>query len=211
MIACGRGIKRLHPGAKVVFIGPCIAKKAEAKEEDVRDAVDAVLTFSEVKQIFEATGIDPSRMEDIPSEHSSTGGRIYARTGGVSRAIADTLDRLRPEKPLKIKAVQADGVRECKELLRLILENEITANFYEGMGCEGGCVGGPKALLPAAEGTVKVNEYGLAAEAPTPSDNLYVPEFLKQLGINDVNELLSGEKAAMFKRDLSSREAVIKS
>ena len=52
MVAAGRGVKQLHPGAKVVFVGPCIAKKAEAKEPDVRDAVDAVLTFQELSQIF---------------------------------------------------------------------------------------------------------------------------------------------------------------
>lgn len=83
MVVCGRGIKRLHPGSKVVFIGPCLAKKAAAKESDIRDAVDAVLTFQEVEQIFEAVGIVPEQLEEDPSEHSSTAGRIYARTGGV--------------------------------------------------------------------------------------------------------------------------------
>jgi iron only hydrogenase large subunit-like protein len=201
MVACGRGIKRLHPEAKTVFIGPCIAKKAEAKEEDIRDAVDAVLTFHEVKQIFEATGIDLSQMEDVPSEHSSTGGRIYARTGGVSKSISDTLNHLRPDKPVKIKAIQADGVKECKELLRDITENDIKANFYEGMGCVGGCVGGPKALLNIEVGTHRVNEYGLEAHAPTPAENLYVLELLKQLGIDSVDELLEGEAAAIFQRE----------
>lgn len=201
MVACGRGIKRLHPEAKVVFIGPCIAKKAEAKEADIRDAVDAVLTFHEVKQIFEATGIDPSKMEGIKSEHSSTGGRIYARTGGVSRSISDTLDRLRPEKPIKIKAVQANGIQECKELLRSIMDKNITANFYEGMGCVGGCVGGPKALLQIEEATERVNEYGREANALTPADNPHVLELLRHLGIDSVDELLEGESAAIFQRE----------
>lgn len=200
MVACGRGIKRLHPGAKIVFVGPCIAKKAEAKEADIRDAVDAVLTFHELKQIFEATDIDPSEMEDIPSEHSSTSGRIYARTGGVSQSISDTLNRLRPEKPVKIKAIQADGIKECKELLRAITNEDILANFYEGMGCIGGCVGGPKALLKVEVGTERVNEYGLEAHAPTPADNQYVLELLNRLGINNVDELLEGESAEIFQR-----------
>lgn len=200
MVACGRGIKRLHPGGKIVFVGPCIAKKAEAKEADIRDAVDAVLTFHELRQIFEATDIDPSQMEDIPSEHSSTSGRIYARTGGVSQSISDTLNRLRPEKPVKIKAIQADGIKECKELLRSITNNDIQANFYEGMGCIGGCVGGPKALLEIEVGTARVNEYGLEAHAPTPADNQYVLELLKRLGIDNVDELLGGESAEIFQR-----------
>ena len=200
MVACGRGVKRLHPGAKVVFVGPCIAKKAEAKEPDIRDAVDAVLTFHELKQIFEATDIDPSQMEDIPSEHSSTSGRIYARTGGVSQSISDTLNRLRPEKSVKIKAIQADGIKECKALLRAITSNDIQANFYEGMGCIGGCVGGPKALLEIEVGTARVNEYGLEAHAPTPADNQHVLELLTQLGIDNVDELLKGESAKIFQR-----------
>lgn len=200
MVACGRGIKRLHPEAKVVFIGPCIAKKAEAKEPDIRDAVDAVLTFEEVQQIFEATDINPAEMEDIPSEHSSTGGRIYARTGGVSKAISDTLDQLRPDKPIKIKAVQANGAKECKELLQAISKGDITANFYEGMGCKGGCVGGPKALLKPELGTIHVNTYGLTANALTPVNNPYVMELLNHLGIEDVDSLLEGESAAIFQR-----------
>lgn len=200
MVACGRGIKRLHPEAKVVFVGPCIAKKAEAKEPDIRDAVDAVLTFEEVQQIFDATGIDPAEMEDIPSEHSSTGGRIYARTGGVSKAISDTLEQLRPDKPIKIKAVQANGAKECKELLKKLSEGDITANFYEGMGCKGGCVGGPKAILKPELGTIHVNTYGLTAKALTPVNNPYITELLSHLGIDDVDDLLEGESAAIFQR-----------
>lgn len=201
MVACGRGIKRLHPDAKTVFIGPCIAKKAEAKEPDIRDAVDAVLTFHELKQIFEATDIEPLEMEDIPSEHSSTSGRIYARTGGVSKSISDTLNRIRPDKPVKIKSIQANGVKECKALLNDIMNNEIKANFYEGMGCPGGCVGGPKAIVDVDKGTEFVNKYGAEADALTPADNQHVLELLKQLGIDSVEELLGGESAAIFQRD----------
>lgn len=200
MVACGRSIKRLHPNAKVVFIGPCIAKKAEAKEADIRDAVDAVLTFEEVKNIFEATGINPSEMEDIPSEHSSMGGRIYARTGGVSKAISDTLDQLRPDKPIKIRAVQANGIQECKEMLHSLRDGDIRANFYEGMGCVGGCVGGPKALLKPELGAIHVNTYGLLAKALTPVNNPHVLELLSSLGIEDVDSLLEGESAAFFQR-----------
>jgi len=190
----------LHPGAKVVFIGPCIAKKAEAKEEDIKDAVDAVLTFEEVKQIFEAVGIKPEEMEEDPSEHSSTAGRIYARTGGVSKAISDTLDRLRPDREIKIRAVQADGVKDCRKILNEVLEGKMEANFLEGMGCPGGCVGGPKVLIDPGEGRKFVDEYGKEALSLTPVDNKYVMELLKQLGIEDVHDFLDSDKAAMFIR-----------
>lgn len=200
MVACGRGIKKLHPDAKVVFIGPCIAKKAEAKEPDVRDAVDVVITFKELQQIFEAVGINPGEMEEDEKEHSSTGGRIYARTGGVSKAVSDTLKRIRPDKPIQIKAVQAHGVKECRQMLQDALAGKIIANFYEGMGCKGGCVGGPHVLIDPAKGTELVNNYGEEANSLTPADNKYVLALLKSLGFDEIDNLFDEEKAKIFSR-----------
>ncbi|GBF34386.1 periplasmic Fe hydrogenase [Desulfocucumis palustris] len=200
MVACGRGIKHLHPGSKVVFVGPCIAKKAEAKEPDIKDAVDAVLTFREVEQIFEAVGIKPAELEEDVSEHSSRAGRIYARTAGVSRAVEDTLNRISPGRDLKIRAKQADGLQECRKLLKEVLEGNIDANFLEGMGCAGGCVGGPKALIAPGLGRELVDSYGDEALSQTPVDNKYVMELLKQLGVEDIYEFLDNEKAGMFIR-----------
>jgi len=201
MVACGRGVKRIHPEARAVFIGPCVAKKAEAKEEDVKDAVDAVVTFKELQQVFEAVGINPAELEDEPSEHSSEAGRIYARTGGVSQAVAATLRRLRPHRDIPLKAVQADGVRECRKMLEEALAHQGEANFYEGMGCTGGCVGGPQAVIDPGLGAEQVNRYGSQAVSRTPADNPYVLELLKALGYMEIDELLEGEKANMFVRD----------
>lgn len=201
MVACGRGVKHLHPGAKVVFVGPCIAKKAEAKEPDIKDAVDAVLTFREVEQIFEVAGIDPALMEEDASEHSSRAGRIYARTGGVSKAVEDTLHKIRPGREIKIRATQADGVQDCRVILKEALEDKINANFLEGMGCNGGCVGGPKVIIDPETGRKMVNEYGEEALSETPVDNRFVMELLKRLGIEDMQEFLDSEKAKMFNRE----------
>ncbi|MEG6520589.1 [Fe-Fe] hydrogenase large subunit C-terminal domain-containing protein [Desulfotomaculum sp. 1211_IL3151] len=203
MVACGRGVKKLHPDAKVVFIGPCIAKKAEAKEPDVKDAVDVVITFKELKQIFEAVGINPAEVEADEKEHSSTGGRIYARTGGVSEAVAAALKRIRPDKPIQIKAVQAHGVKECRKMLQEALEGKTSANFYEGMGCFGGCVGGPHVLIDPAQGTNLVNGYGDEAISLTPADNKYVLALLKSLGFDEIEDLFDEEKAKMFSRSLN--------
>lgn len=203
MVACGRGVKKIHPEAKVVFIGPCVAKKAEAKETDIKDAVDVVLTFQELSTIFEVLGIDPRMMEEDESDHSSEAGRIYARTGGVSEAVAATLKRLRPERKIQINPVQADGIRECKKMIKDISEGKIEGNFFEGMGCSGGCVGGPKVLLDPGEAAKLVNSYGQQAGIKTPVDNAYVLELLKQLGFKEISELLQGEKSNMFKREFS--------
>lgn len=201
MVACGRSLKALHNDAKVVFIGPCIAKKAEAKEPEVQDAVDVVLTFKELEQIFAAVGINPAEMPEDESDHSSRAGRIYARTGGVSKAVTDTLERLRPGRKIRLKAVQADGVLACKKMLQDALEGRIEANFYEGMGCVGGCVGGPKIIIDREQGTKYVNDYGEEAISTTPADNEYVLSLLKKMGFAEIDQLLEGDKSKMFKRE----------
>ena len=87
MIAAGRVVKKLHPDAVTVFIGPCMAKKKEAREKDIGDAIDYVLTFQEILDFFEAVNLKPKKMQEDIREHSSRAGRIYARTSGVSEAV----------------------------------------------------------------------------------------------------------------------------
>ena len=190
MVASGRTIKHLHPDAVTVFIGPCMAKKAEARESDLIGAIDYVLTFQEVKDIFEAMNIDPSSMEEIDKYHSSRAGRIYARTGGVSEAVKDTVERLNPSHPIAMRTQQADGVPACKAMINELLAGNTNANFYEGMGCVGGCVGGPKSIIDRALGRDNVNKYGDLATYKTPIDNPYVIELLHRLGFDTVESLL---------------------
>ena len=194
MIACGRTIKKLHPGAVTIFVGPCIAKKAEAREKDLQGAIDYVLTFEEMQDIFDALRIKPESMRDRKREHSSKAGRIYARTGGVSQAVQSTLEKLAPEKSMKIKTRQADGVPACKEMIDSLLEGRGGANFFEGMGCVGGCVGGPKRVINQKLGRKTVDAYGEKARFETPLENPYVLELLKRLGFDTVEELLSDQE-----------------
>ncbi len=190
MVACGRSIKRMHPEAKTVFIGPCLAKKAEAREPDIADAVDIVLTFEEIAELFELMGINPADCEEDQSDHSSRAGRIYARTAGVSEAVQATLDRLRPGRKITLRSRHVDGVANCKALLKEISEGRVDANFIEGMGCIGGCVGGPKSLIDKELARIAVNEYGDEARIKTPADNPYVLELLRRLGYETVEALL---------------------
>lgn len=199
MVACGRVIKKLYPDAVTVFIGPCMAKKSEAREPDIRDAVDYVLTFQEVQDIFEAADIDLSQLPESEKEHSSRAGRIYARTGGVSEAVRKTVEQLNPDKAIKVKTRQADGVPGCRAMIEELKSGELTANFFEGMGCVGGCVGGPKAVLDREKGQKLVNMYGDDAQYKTPLENPYVMELLNRIGIGTIEELL--EKSDIFTRD----------
>ena len=202
MAACGRSIKAMYPDALTVFVGPCLAKKAEAREKDIADAIDHVLTFQEMRDIFEFAGIDPTGLPEDERDHSSRAGRIYAGTGGVSEAVQSTVERLNPTRPITVRATQADGVPACKKLLGDVLAGKVTANFIEGMGCVGGCVGGPKALIPKEEGRKNVFEYGNSAAYRTPLDNPFVLELLHRLGFDTVESLL--EHSDIFTRDFSA-------
>ena len=198
MIACARTIKTLYPQAKTVFIGPCVAKKGEAKEPDLAGDVDFVLTFQEVRDIFDFADIHPEQLPEDDRDHSSKAGRIYARAGGVSEAVSQTVKRLRPDRKIAVRAQRADGVPACKQMISDLLEGKTDANFFEGMGCVGGCVGGPKALIDRDTGRENVNHYGDESPYPTPIDNPYVIELLHRLGFDTVESLL--EKSDIFTR-----------
>ena len=200
MVACGRSIKKIHPNAITVFIGPCIAKKAEAREADISDSTDFVLTFQEIQDVFDYAGINLFEMEEDERDHSSKAGRIYAGVGGVSEAVRATVARINPNKTISVKTRHADGVPACKQMLNDILEGNGNANFFEGMGCVGGCVGGPKALIPREEGRENVIRYGAEASYETPIDNPYVIALLHQLGLDTIENLL--EKSDIFVRKL---------
>jgi len=184
MIASGRVIKAIFPGAITVFIGPCIAKKAEAKVPELKGAIDYVLTFDELNQIFTALDVNLSEMKDDNKEQSSLGGRIYGRTGGVSESVRITLERINPDRNIKFRAVQVDGINNCKRCKRLLddlKKGNVKANFIEGMACEGGCVGGPKRVVDIKDGTRYINEYGMKAQAQNPLDNQNISHILRYL------------------------------
>jgi iron only hydrogenase large subunit-like protein len=194
MVATGRVIKRLVPDAFTVFIGPCLAKKAEAKEPDIKDAIDVVLTFRETQDIFTTARVNPDDLKTDVREHSSLAGRMYAVSSGVSLAVELTLRRLRPFKPIQVKSVFASGVPECKELVKNLIEGKLHANFIEGMGCQGGCVGGPRALIDKDTAKGKVRDYARKSLYKTPIDNPYVIEMLHRLDIRTVEQLLDDQE-----------------
>lgn len=201
MIASGRAVKIMYPDALTVFIGPCLAKKAEARDKDIADAIDYVLTFQEIEDVFKIMAINPADMEESEKDHSSRAGRIYAHTGGVSEAVKLTLERINPNRSITLHTKEADGVKDCRELINNISSHKASANFYEGMGCKGGCVGGPKAIIPHEEGRKNVEEYGKLATYPTPIDNPYVIELLNHLGFETTMSLI--DESDIFTRSFN--------
>ncbi len=197
MIASGRILKEFYPKAKVVFIGPCIAKKAEAKDERLKGDIDFVLTYRELGEIFKALDINMNELLSEDKDQASFGGRVYARTGGVSFSVKTAVNRIAPRRLIKFKAKKVDGVLECKRALDDLAKGNIgDYNFIEGMGCEGGCVGGPRTNIDVEKATRIVNEFGEDSLIMTPFDNMNVMKILKGLGLKKVENIMEKNKVS---------------
>ncbi len=202
MIAAGRVLKLLSPGCAVVFVGPCVAKKAESKEADLAGDIDHVFTFAEIRDVFAAAGIDPGAMTGESSfEYSSRGGRLYARAGGVSIAVSEAIAALYPEKARYLSVAAADGVPACKDLLARAGAGKAGATFIEGMGCVGGCVGGPKALIPREEGKSSVDSFAVSSAIGVAVDSDCMKEILGKLGIFGPEAIMKSGKGRLFERE----------
>ncbi|MBE5776673.1 MAG: 4Fe-4S dicluster domain-containing protein [Clostridiales bacterium] len=143
----------------VVFIGPCTAKKAEARTDEVGKYVDAVLTFEELQALFDSRDLEITALEEGQLDDASYFGRIFARTGGLSEAVRQALK----EKGLEdfaLKAVSCDGIEECRTALLKKSRNVLDANFIEGMACVGGCIGGAGCLTHGVKHRSDVDRHG---------------------------------------------------
>lgn len=190
MILSGRVLKTFYKDAKVVFIGPCIAKKGEAKDSRLKGNIDFVLTFRELEEIFNALEINLSELPGDEKDQASFGGRVYARTGGVSFSVKTVVNRIAPKRLIKFKAKKVDGVQDCKKILDdLSMGKKINYNFIEGMGCKGGCVGGPRTNIDVKKAVELVNEFGEDSLIMTPFDNMNVMKILKELGLKDIEQI----------------------
>jgi len=138
MIASGRVIKwHYNPEAKVVFIGPCIARKAESRDEKAAGVVDAVITFAELKEMFAARAISPTTEEEGHfSGPKPYLGRLFAIAGGLTRAAGLSEDILLGD------VINACGKEYTPKILREFAEGNITAKLISLDFCEG-CIEGP--------------------------------------------------------------------
>lgn len=157
MVATARIIKKKHPAARVVFVGPCAAKKLEASRRTVRSDVDFVITFEELSAIFEAKGIDFEHFDEDEKLNDATGaGRGYAVAGGVSGAIDKCIREYYPETEVKIE--HCEGLEECRKMLLLAKMGKKNGCLIEGMGCPGGCVAGAGTNIPIGKATALVRK-----------------------------------------------------
>ena len=168
MATLAKYIKETDPTAKVVFIGPCTAKKAEAQLDSVKPYVDTVLTFEELQALFDSRDIDIMTLEEDVLDNASYYGRIFARSGGLSDAVEQGLKEQNIE--FDLKALPCDGIEACRTALLKKSKNVLDANFIEGMACVGGCIGGAGCLTHGEKNKAQVDIYGKEAFEKTITD-----------------------------------------
>lgn len=177
MVALAKYIKRNDPTAKIVFIGPCTAKKMEMKREDVNGIVDDVLTYEELQALFDGLNVDLQSQEETVLDNASYYGRIFARVGGLSDAVAEAVREQGLDKDgFVFNPIAGDGIEACKVLLQKARSGLLPNNFIEGMACLGGCIGGPCALTHGIKDKSQVDKYGLEAKEKTIESALKIIE-----------------------------------
>ena len=197
MVITARMAKLLFPDSKIVFVGPCAAKKAEANRRTIRSDVDFVLTFEEMQGIFDAKGIDFTQIEEDPEEKMEQGtgfGRGFAVSGGVAGAVAETISRLAPDRKVEIET--AMGLRDCRKMLQMAKAGKRDGYLLEGMACPGGCVAGAGTIAPVRDGTLNVEKFKKAA----PVQSCTQTPFLTSLNDVEMAHLITppGEEASAY-------------
>lgn len=163
MCAVSRYVKSQIPDAVTVFIGPCIAKKAESMDHAVPGNADYAITYGELRALMRSRDTE---FEPVTEEYqeASVFGKGFASSGGVANAVIEVMKE-RGEDVSSIRLFRANGGEECRKALLLLKAGKLQEDFIEGMVCPGGCVGGPskhkaeveitrarKALLGKADG-----------------------------------------------------------
>lgn len=177
MVATARSIKQKYPDCKVVFIGPCAAKKLEASRRSVRSDVDFVITFEELSAMFEAKGIDIKTFEkEVPFDDATGAGRGYAVAGGVADAIEKCIHEYYNNVDVLIE--HAQGLSECRRMLMIAKTGKMDGCLIEGMACPGGCVGGAGTNIAINRSTTEVKKFVKNSKKAVPNQELTNIELL---------------------------------
>ena len=161
MAIIGQYIKAKTPEAKVIFIGPCTAKKMEFQKESVKPYIDSVITFEELQALFDSRDLEINSFEESLLDNASYFGRIFARSGGLSDSVRESLKEQKID--FELKPMICDGIEECRIALLKASRNVLDANFIEGMACIDGCIGGAGCLTHGEKNKAEVDKYGKEA------------------------------------------------
>lgn len=170
MATIARYIKQTDPESKIVFIGPCTAKKMEFQKEEVHKWVDSVITFEELQALFDSCDMDITQLNEGVLDNASYFGRIFARCGGLADAVAEALKEQGKDESFELKGISCDGIEACRTALLKASKGKLDANFIEGMACFGGCIGGAGCLTHGEKNKAEVDKYGMEAYEKTIKD-----------------------------------------
>ena len=179
MTLTARLIRKQHPNAKIVFVGPCSAKKLEAMRRSVKSEVDFVLTFEEMAGMMRAKDIDYTSLagEGGDFEVASADARGFAVAGGVANAVVNAIHRRHPDR--EVNVVNAEGLDECRKMMKAAVKGKYNGYLLEGMACPGGCVAGAGTLQAVAKTAGAVKMYAKKSERKNATENAYcdlIPE-----------------------------------
>ena len=177
-------IKKMHPDAKTVFIGPCISKKAEAEANG--GVVDCVLTFEELTEWLTKEKIVP---EETPDDEGTGGkARLFPTGGGILRSMKCGND--------EYSYINIDGVENCVSALKDICGGRLHKCFIEMSACYGSCVSGPvieRNRNTVVRNTIAVNKYAKSHDFSVLP--LSESELKKEIPYIGINRLMPGSQA----------------
>ncbi|MBO7315096.1 MAG: 4Fe-4S binding protein, partial [Alistipes sp.] len=130
-----------YPNAKLVFVGPCIAKRKEVRREGLEGKVDFVLTYEEIHAILGGMGIEIGEAHVMPVECASRrSAHGFAENGGVTAAVQEFVNGKIDFTTLQIAGLNKKNVALLKAYGK---SGKAPAQFIEVMVCDGGCISGP--------------------------------------------------------------------
>ncbi len=170
MVAHSRHLKaRYGPDTAVVFIGPCLAKKEEARREECRPSVDAVLTFDELNDWVKSRGLSFIQAEESDFDDlKPANGRLFPVSGGFARAAGFSTDRL---DQLVLSVTGPEGVKEAVDFVAQVKQPVV----MEALICPGGCLGGVGMAQSPGRFAYKMAFLGTVGRA-TEADKIKAPE-----------------------------------
>jgi iron only hydrogenase large subunit-like protein len=140
--------------------------------QSVRSEVDFVLTFEEMAAMMEAKNIDYLTLEDDNKSDfdvASADARMFAVAGGVANAVVNAIHREHPEVEVHVR--NAEGLEECRQMMRDAIKGKYPGYLLEGMACPGGCVAGAGTLQPIGKSTAAVRRYAKRSPHANAVDN----------------------------------------
>lgn len=161
MAQMGQILKRRDPDCKVIFIGPCTAKKAEFQLDKAKDYIDSVITFEELQALFDSRDIDIETLESTPIDDATAFGRQFAKSGGVAAAVVEALMEQKSE--FVADPIAVEGLDKCKSALLRASKGVLKHNIIEGMACAGGCIGGAGCLSHTDKHKVVIDQHAREA------------------------------------------------